>query len=154
MPPRSWSWATRRTQPPTWARCPRPPTTPRSVATSAPSRRGRHDRRRHPFDIENEVVGLVLPSPFGFNAMISSENLPRAHRVAARLQVGAVWVNCFLIRDLRAPFGGGTPVWARGRLVQPRVRHRAQGRGHAHRRRRRPTPTAGRPARRRRARPR
>jgi aminomuconate-semialdehyde/2-hydroxymuconate-6-semialdehyde dehydrogenase len=38
--------------------------------------------------------------------MLFTENLSRAHRVAARLQVGTVWVNCFFIRDLRAPFGG------------------------------------------------
>ncbi|TRW44244.1 aldehyde dehydrogenase [Georgenia yuyongxinii] len=59
-----------------------------------------------PFDTEDEVVGLVNASPFGLNAMIFSENLSRAHRVAARLTVGTVWVNCFFIRDLRAPFGG------------------------------------------------
>ncbi|PWU55468.1 5-carboxymethyl-2-hydroxymuconate semialdehyde dehydrogenase [Micromonospora globispora] len=59
-----------------------------------------------PFDTEDEVVGLVNDSPFGLNAMLFSENLSRAHRVAARLNVGTVWVNCFFIRDLRAPFGG------------------------------------------------
>ena len=38
--------------------------------------------------------------------MVFTENLSRAHRVAAKLHAGTVWVNCFFIRDLRAPFGG------------------------------------------------
>ena len=59
-----------------------------------------------PFDSEEEVVGAVNNSPYGLNAMLFSENLSRAHRVAAKLNVGTVWVNCFFIRDLRAPFGG------------------------------------------------
>ncbi len=40
------------------------------------------------------------------NAMLFTDNLHRAHRVAAALNAGTVWVNCFFIRDLRAPFGG------------------------------------------------
>jgi aminomuconate-semialdehyde/2-hydroxymuconate-6-semialdehyde dehydrogenase len=38
--------------------------------------------------------------------MVWTENLSRAHRVAAALDAGVVWVNCFFVRDLRAPFGG------------------------------------------------
>ena len=38
--------------------------------------------------------------------MVFTENLSRAHRVSAALRAGTVWVNCFFIRDLRAPFGG------------------------------------------------
>ena len=38
--------------------------------------------------------------------MIFTENVHRAHRVARKLSAGTVWVNCFFIRDLRAPFGG------------------------------------------------
>jgi len=38
--------------------------------------------------------------------MVFTENLSRAHRVAGQLKAGSVWVNCFFIRDLRAPFGG------------------------------------------------
>jgi acyl-CoA reductase-like NAD-dependent aldehyde dehydrogenase len=38
--------------------------------------------------------------------MIFTENLSRAHRVAAQLRAGTIWANCFFIRDLRAPFGG------------------------------------------------
>ncbi len=59
-----------------------------------------------PFDTEAEAVGLANDSPFGLNAMVFTENLSRAHRVSAALRAGTVWVNCFFIRDLRAPFGG------------------------------------------------
>ncbi|MFT4229841.1 MAG: aldehyde dehydrogenase [Microbacterium sp.] len=59
-----------------------------------------------PFDGEEEVVAVVNDSRYGLNAMIFTENLARAHRVSAALEVGTVWVNCFFIRDLRAPFGG------------------------------------------------
>lgn len=59
-----------------------------------------------PFDSEEEVVHEVNDSPYGLNAMLFTENLTRAHRVSAELVVGTVWVNCFFIRDLRAPFGG------------------------------------------------
>lgn len=59
-----------------------------------------------PFDDEDEAVRLANDSPYGLNAMVFTENLRRAHRVAARLRAGTVWVNCFFVRDLRAPFGG------------------------------------------------
>ncbi len=50
--------------------------------------------------------GSANDSPYGLNAMVFTENLSRAHRVSAALTAGTVWVNCFFIRDLRAPFGG------------------------------------------------
>lgn len=59
-----------------------------------------------PFDDEDGVVDEVNDSPYGLNAMLFTENLSKAHRVSAALNVGTVWVNCFFIRDLRAPFGG------------------------------------------------
>jgi len=58
------------------------------------------------FDTEEEVVRLANDTPYGLNAMVFTENLSRAHRVSANLRAGTVWVNCFFIRDLRAPFGG------------------------------------------------
>ena len=58
------------------------------------------------FDTEAEVVALANDTRYGLNAMVFTENLSRAHRVAAKLNAGTVWVNCFFIRDLRAPFGG------------------------------------------------
>ncbi len=58
------------------------------------------------FDSEDEVVALANDTRYGLNAMLFTENLSRAHRVASRLRAGIVWVNCFFIRDLRTPFGG------------------------------------------------
>ncbi|HRW18825.1 MAG TPA: aldehyde dehydrogenase [Dermatophilaceae bacterium] len=58
------------------------------------------------FDTEDEVVHLANDTRYGLNAMLFTENLSRAHRVASRLKAGTVWVNCFFIRDLRTPFGG------------------------------------------------
>jgi aminomuconate-semialdehyde/2-hydroxymuconate-6-semialdehyde dehydrogenase len=59
-----------------------------------------------PFDDEEQAIRLANDTPYGLNAMVFTENLRRAHRVSARLRAGTVWVNCFFVRDLRAPFGG------------------------------------------------
>jgi aminomuconate-semialdehyde/2-hydroxymuconate-6-semialdehyde dehydrogenase len=59
-----------------------------------------------PFDTEAEAVALANNTRYGLNAMVFTENLSRAHRVSEALKAGTVWVNCFFIRDLRAPFGG------------------------------------------------
>jgi aminomuconate-semialdehyde/2-hydroxymuconate-6-semialdehyde dehydrogenase len=59
-----------------------------------------------PFDAEADGIAAANDTPYGLNAMIFTENLSRAHRVAAALNAGTVWVNCFFIRDLRAAFGG------------------------------------------------
>jgi aminomuconate-semialdehyde/2-hydroxymuconate-6-semialdehyde dehydrogenase len=59
-----------------------------------------------PFDTEAEALALANDTRYGLNAMVFTENLSRAHRMSAALKAGTVWVNCFFIRDLRAPFGG------------------------------------------------
>jgi aminomuconate-semialdehyde/2-hydroxymuconate-6-semialdehyde dehydrogenase len=59
-----------------------------------------------PFSSETEALILANDTIYGLNAMVFTENLRRAHRVSAALKAGTVWVNCFFIRDLRAPFGG------------------------------------------------
>jgi aminomuconate-semialdehyde/2-hydroxymuconate-6-semialdehyde dehydrogenase len=59
-----------------------------------------------PFDTDDEAVAQANDTPYGLNAMIFTENLSRAHRASAALKAGTVWINCFFIRDLRAPFGG------------------------------------------------
>lgn len=59
-----------------------------------------------PFDTEDEVLGYANSVRYGLSATLWTENLSRAHRVAARLESGIVWVNCWLLRDLRTPFGG------------------------------------------------
>jgi hypothetical protein len=61
--------------------------------------------RHQPFQTEEQAVRLANDTRYGLNAMMFIDNLHRAHRVAA-LNAGTVWVNCFFIRDLRAPFGG------------------------------------------------
>ena len=59
-----------------------------------------------PFDTEADAIALANDTPYGLNAMLFSENGRRTHRVAAALNAGTVWVNCFFVRDLRSPFGG------------------------------------------------
>ena len=59
-----------------------------------------------PFDSEDEVLGYANSVRYGLSSTIWTENLTRAHRVAARIESGIVWVNCWLLRDLRTPFGG------------------------------------------------
>ncbi|MGY3563993.1 aminomuconate-semialdehyde/2-hydroxymuconate-6-semialdehyde dehydrogenase [Bradyrhizobium sp. USDA 4463] len=59
-----------------------------------------------PFDDEDAVVAAVNDSPFGLAASIWTQDLTRAHRVAARVEVGIAWVNSWFLRDLRTPFGG------------------------------------------------
>jgi aminomuconate-semialdehyde/2-hydroxymuconate-6-semialdehyde dehydrogenase len=67
-----------------------------------------------PFESEGEAVDAANATRYGLNAMVFTENLSRAHRVAARLRAGTIWTNCFFIRDLRAPFGGfGDSGWGR-----------------------------------------
>jgi len=58
------------------------------------------------FDSEEEAVTQANNTKYGLNAMLFTENTRRAHRVSAQLRAGTVWVNCFFVRDLRAPFGG------------------------------------------------
>jgi aminomuconate-semialdehyde/2-hydroxymuconate-6-semialdehyde dehydrogenase len=59
-----------------------------------------------PFDTEEEVLAYANGTPYGLAAVLWTEHLTRAHRLAARLQAGIVWINCWLLRDLRTPFGG------------------------------------------------
>lgn len=59
-----------------------------------------------PFDTEDEVIEFANSTAYGLSATIWTENLKRAHRVAHKLKSGIIWVNCWLLRDLRTPFGG------------------------------------------------
>jgi aminomuconate-semialdehyde/2-hydroxymuconate-6-semialdehyde dehydrogenase len=59
-----------------------------------------------PFDSEEEVIAEANSTSYGLSATIWTENLKRAHIVSARLNSGIIWVNCWLFRDLRTPFGG------------------------------------------------
>lgn len=59
-----------------------------------------------PFDTDEEAIEAANSTTYGLSATIWSENLKRTHRVAAALHSGIVWVNSWLVRDLRTPFGG------------------------------------------------
>ena len=59
-----------------------------------------------PFDSEEEVIGYANDCDYGLASSIWTQNLNRAHRVAEKIHTGTVWVNCWLVRDLRVPFGG------------------------------------------------
>ncbi|MGZ5474649.1 MAG: aldehyde dehydrogenase, partial [Thermoanaerobaculia bacterium] len=59
-----------------------------------------------PFDSEEEAVAFANSTRYGLSATLWTSNLQRAHRVAAAIDAGTVWINCWLLRDLRVPFGG------------------------------------------------
>lgn len=58
------------------------------------------------FDTDEEALTLANDSDYGLAATIWTNNLPRAHQLAEQVNTGIVWVNCWLLRDLRTPFGG------------------------------------------------
>jgi 5-carboxymethyl-2-hydroxymuconic-semialdehyde dehydrogenase len=59
-----------------------------------------------PFADEDEAVALANETEYGLAAILYTGDAARADRVSERLVAGTVWVNCFFVRDLRAPFGG------------------------------------------------
>ena len=59
-----------------------------------------------PFETEEEVLTYANATNYGLAATIWTQNLDRAHKVAGKIESGIVWVNCWLVRDLRTPFGG------------------------------------------------
>ena len=59
-----------------------------------------------PFKTEEEVVEMANSTKYGLSASIFTENISKAHRVAANIESGVIWINTWLLRDLRIPFGG------------------------------------------------
>lgn len=59
-----------------------------------------------PFDTEEEALMMANSTEYGLAGTIWTSDLKRAHRMADQLQSGIVWINSWLVRDLRTPFGG------------------------------------------------
>ncbi len=59
-----------------------------------------------PFGDEDEALAIANGTEYGLAASLWTTNLDRAQRVAERLDFGIVWINCWMLRDLRTPFGG------------------------------------------------
>lgn len=59
-----------------------------------------------PFDTEEEVLEMANSTPYGLSATLWTNDLNRTQRVSSAVKAGIVWVNCWLVRDLRTPFGG------------------------------------------------
>ena len=59
-----------------------------------------------PFSNEEEVIMMANSTKYGLSASIFTENISKGHRVAAAINSGIVWINTWLLRDLRIPFGG------------------------------------------------
>ena len=59
-----------------------------------------------PFDSEEEVLMMANSTQYGLSSTLWTSDLKRAHRMADQLQAGIIWINAWLVRDLRTPFGG------------------------------------------------
>lgn len=59
-----------------------------------------------PFDTEEQALDIANGTEYGLASILWTENLTRAHRFASELRSGIVWINCWMLRDLRTPFGG------------------------------------------------
>ena len=59
-----------------------------------------------PFETEEEVLMMANSTKYGLASSVWTTNVKKAHRMADQLNMGIVWVNAWLIRDLRTPFGG------------------------------------------------
>lgn len=58
------------------------------------------------FKTEEEAIEIANCTKYGLSASIWTENVRRANRVASQIDSGTVWVNCWMLRDLKMPFGG------------------------------------------------
>jgi len=59
-----------------------------------------------PFETEEEALQLANATHYGLAASIWTQDISKANRMAANVQSGIIWINCWLLRDLRTPFGG------------------------------------------------
>ena len=59
-----------------------------------------------PFEGEQDAISVANNTEYGLSASVWTTDIRRAHRMARELEVGTVWVNCWMLRDLSMPFGG------------------------------------------------
>ena len=59
-----------------------------------------------PFEAESEAINIANDTDYGLSATIWTKDLEKARRVSRNIEAGVIWVNCWLLRDLRTPFGG------------------------------------------------
>jgi len=59
-----------------------------------------------PFETLEEIPTLANATPYGLGAGIYTTNLNHAHKLAARIESGNVWINCYSMLDAAMPFGG------------------------------------------------
>ena len=59
-----------------------------------------------PFDTEEEVIEYANGTQYGLSSTVWTKDLSKANKMAQELKAGIVWINCWLVRDLRTPFGG------------------------------------------------
>ena len=70
-----------------------------------------------PFDGEDEVLAYANGVEYGLSATIWTQDIRRANRLATQIDAGIVWINTWLLRDLRTPFGGVKAVALAGKVV-------------------------------------
>ena len=58
------------------------------------------------FDSEEDAINIANDSVYGLSATIWTENNDKADRISSKIEAGVIWINCWLLRDLRTPFGG------------------------------------------------
>ena len=59
-----------------------------------------------PFESEAEAIGMANATDYGLSASIWTDDSEKAQRVAGKIDAGVIWLNCWMVRDLRTPFGG------------------------------------------------
>jgi aminomuconate-semialdehyde/2-hydroxymuconate-6-semialdehyde dehydrogenase len=59
-----------------------------------------------PFNTEEEALNMANSTVYGLASVVWTQDLTKAHRIANNIHAGIVWINCWLLRDLRTPFGG------------------------------------------------
>jgi aminomuconate-semialdehyde/2-hydroxymuconate-6-semialdehyde dehydrogenase len=58
------------------------------------------------FETEDEALALANCSDYGLASTLWTQDISKANRIASKIEAGIVWINCWLLRDLRTPFGG------------------------------------------------